>query len=385
MAPLIVKDAGKRRRDRFTIVLMKAFTMPLLRLLLVLLLAAASLHVSVSWGQAPPRVDAALRRQVVDAVVRELNQRYVFPDVAREVEAALSRPAELAAFAGLDDGKAFADKLTARLQELTRDKHIRVRFSAQPVPERVAGAPSAGEIERMKAEQRSRNFGVERVERLPGNIGLVELRGFASAEWAGEALAAAMTLVAHTDALVFDLRRNGGGDPATVELVSSYLFGERTHLNDMHWREGNRVEQYWTQDWVPGPRFGAGKPVYVLTSSRTFSGAEEFSYNLKNLKRGTIVGETTGGGAHPGDMFKVGSHFAVFVPGGRAVNPISKTNWEGTGVEPDVKVKADDALRTAQLLALRTLLAKTPAADDERRRGLQARLTELEAGAPKVP
>jgi C-terminal processing protease CtpA/Prc len=116
---------------------------------------------------------------------------------------------------------------------------------------------------------------------LPGNIGLIELRGFASAEWAGEAIAAAMTLVAHTDALVFDLRRNGGGDPATVALVSSYLFGERTHLNDLHWREGNRVEQFWTQDWVPGARFGGSKPVYVLTSSRTFSGAEEFSYNLK--------------------------------------------------------------------------------------------------------
>lgn len=360
---------------------MKTLVMPFLRLLLVLVLAATSLNVAVSWGQSAPKVDAAVRRQVVDAVVRELNQRYVFPDVARQVEAALRNPAELAAFEGLDDGKAFADKLTARLQELTRDKHIRVRFSAQPVPDRVAGAPSAAELERHKAGERARNFGVERVERLPGNIGLIELRGFASAEWAGEAIAAAMTLVAHTDALVFDLRRNGGGDPATVALVSSYLFGERTHLNDLHWREGNRVEQFWTQDWVPGARFGGSKPVYVLTSSRTFSGAEEFSYNLKNLKRGKIVGETTGGGANPGDMFKVGSHFAVFVPGGRAVNPISKTNWEGTGVEPDVKVRADDALRTAQLLALRDMLSMAP--DDERRRALQARVAELEAAAPK--
>jgi hypothetical protein len=120
---------------------MKTLVMPFLRLLLVLVLAATSLNVAVSWGQSAPKVDAAVRRQVVDAVVRELNQRYVFPDVARQVEAALRNPAELAAFEGLDDGKAFADKLTARLQELTRDKHIRVRFSAQPVPDRVAGQP----------------------------------------------------------------------------------------------------------------------------------------------------------------------------------------------------------------------------------------------------
>ena len=363
--------------------LMRFVRLPWLRVALVVFMAAVSLNFAVSWGQSGPKVDAAMRRQVIDAVVRELNDRYIFPDIARRVETALRSPAELAAFDGLDDGRTFADKLTSRLQALTLDKHIRVRFSSQPVPDRVGGAPSASEIERQKAEERSRNFGVERVERLPGNIGLIELRGFVAAEWAGEAIAAAMTLVAHTDALVFDLRRNGGGDPATVALVSSYLFGERTHLNDMHWREGNRVEQYWTQDWVPGPRFGAGKPVFVLTSSRTFSGAEEFSYNLKNLQRGKIVGETTGGGAHPGDIFKVGTHFAAFVPGGRAVNPISKTNWEGTGVEPDVKVKADDALRTAQLLALRELLGKTP--DDERRRALQARVVELEGQMPKAP
>jgi hypothetical protein len=362
---------------------MKFARLPWLRVALVVCMAAVSLNFAVSWGQAAPKVDAAMRRVVIDGVVRELNARYVFPDIARQVEAALRAPGEAAAYEGLDDGAAFAEKLTSRLQALTRDKHIRVRFSAQPVADPVGGAPSAAELESFKSAERSRNFGVERVERLPGNIGLIELRGFAPAEWAGDAIAAAMTLVAHTDALVFDLRRNGGGDPATVALVSSYLFGERTHLNDMHWRAGNRVEQFWTQDWVPGTRFGASKPVFVLTSSRTFSGAEEFSYNLKNLQRGTLVGETTGGGAHPGDMVKVATHFRVFVPEGRAVNPISKTNWEGTGVEPHVKVKADDALRTAQLLALRDLLAKAP--DDERRRALQARVAELESGAPKVP
>lgn len=147
----------------------------------------------------------------------------------------------------------------------------------------------------------------------------------------------------------------------------------------MYWREGNRTEQFWTQDWVPGKRFDAKKPVYVLTSRRTFSGAEEFSYNLKNLKRATLIGETTGGGAHPGDMVKVAPHFQVFIPGGRAISPITKTNWEGTGVEPDVKVAADDALRVAQVMALKPIAA---AQDDAMaKQALQTRLAELERGS----
>jgi C-terminal processing protease CtpA/Prc len=163
--------------------------------------------------------------------------------------------------------------------------------------------------------------------------------------------------------------------------MTSYLLDERTHLNSFYYRDANRTEQYWSHDWVPGKRFGGKKPVYVLTSKRTFSGAEEFSYNLKNLKRGTIVGETTGGGAHPGEVSRLTAHFTIFVPNGRAINPISKTNWEGVGVEPDVKVAADDALHTAQLLALKKLaeVQKEPAYV----KAFADRIAELEKTAPK--
>jgi retinol-binding protein 3 len=135
-----------------------------------------------------------------------------------------------------------------------------------------------------------------------------------------------------------------------IALVSTYLFDTRTHLNDLWTRKGDSTDQYWTLPYVPGKRLD-GKPAFVLTSKDTFSGAEEFNYNLKNLKRATIVGETTGGGAHPVNGHRIDDHFMIGVPFARAINPLSKTNWEGTGVQPDVKVQAADALTTAQKLA----------------------------------
>jgi C-terminal processing protease CtpA/Prc len=183
-----------------------------------------------------------------------------------------------------------------------------------------------------------------------------------------------MNFLAHSDALIFDLRESaGGGDPSTVVFLSSYLFGsEPAHLNDLYWREGNRTHQYWTLTYVPGRRY-VGKPVYILTSKRTFSAGEEFAYNLQALKRATIIGETTGGGANPGDEFRINDHFEVFVPTGRAINPVTKTNWEGTGVRPDIEAPKAQALKTAHLAALRTLLEATT---DERSRGQLKSLIE---------
>ena len=345
------------------------------------MLISSPLALAQPAGPTAP-IDAAGKKQVVESAIRELNERYVFPEVAKQVETALNRNLQAKSYEAFTDTQKFAEQLTTDIQGVTKDKHIRVRYSARPIPERVRNEPSAAELAEYRQQAAQRNFGVEKVERLPLNVGYIELRGFESAELAGEAIAAAMTLMANTEALIVDLRRNGGGDPATVALMTSYLFDERTHLNSFYKREGNRTTQFWTQDWVPGKRFGQTKPVYVLTSKRTFSGAEEFSYNLKHLKRGTIVGETTGGGAHPGGMRRLTANFSMFVPDGRAINPITNTNWEGVGVEPDVKVPADDALRTAQILALKKIQEKGGKEADYLK-FLQDRVAELEKAAPK--
>jgi C-terminal processing protease CtpA/Prc len=182
---------------------------------------------------------------------------------------------------------------------------------------------------------------------MPGNIGYVKFNMFTPGQAAQETAAAAMNFVANADALIFDLRENGGGSPEMIAFLSGYLFDRKVHLNSFYNRETDETEEWHSREDVPGRRFGETKPVYVLTSGRTFSGAEEFTYNLKNLKRATIVGETTGGGAHPVNARDIAGRFTLMVPFARAINPITKTNWEGTGVEPDTKVPAADALDAA--------------------------------------
>ena len=321
-------------------------------------------------------VDDATRKQVIKELGARVAEVYVFPDKAQHIVARLDAQEKSGAYRKAKDLDGLADLLTADLRQPTRDKHLGVRYSAKPIPEDENRPEPTPEMDRKFADYlKSQNYGIRKVETLPGNIGYIDLREFSAARFAKPSLSAMMTLVADTDALIVDLRNNGGGDPFAVAWMQSYLFEKRTHLNDMYWRAGERTDGFWTEAEVPGKKFGGAKKVYVLTSKDTFSGAEEFSYNLQQLARGTIVGETTGGGAHPGRVYRIHPHLSVFIPSGRAINPVSKTNWEGTGVVPDVRVKAADALRTAERLALAELL-KAPT-DDEHAERLRKRLQAL--------
>ena len=305
------------------------------------------------WDCQAQSLDAATRARVVERTIAEIRDSYVDPSAAIKVHAAFRDGR--AGLDGVTDGEAFAKQLTGLMQSVVPDRHLHVEYSAEPLLQAVA--PTVSELALRRALDEKANYGVERVERLPGNIGYIDLRSFSKTDWAAQTLAACMTVVAHTDALIIDLRRNGGGYPATVTLVESYLFDKRTHVVDVVWREGQRTEQFWTQDSVPGLRFGGSKPVWLLTSKATFSGAEQFAYDLKNLKRATVVGETTGGGANPGKFVTLDEHFGLVVPTGRAVSPITHGNWEGVGVEPDVPVEAEKAFHVAHRLALSSLIA----------------------------
>lgn len=300
------------------------------------------------------RIDAAARRRAIEGALALLDSFYVFPEVAKRAGDTLRARLARGAYERYGNGITFATRLDDDLAELTRDKHLHLNYSARPIPPRperpASDAPPKRSPEE-RAEYAEDNCGFQEVKRLDGNIGYLRFDYFGAPDLCEQTAAAAMTFLAGTKALIVDLRQNGGGSPPMVAFITSYLFDKRTHLNDLWTRRTNKTEEFWTRDSVPGLRFGGTKPVYVLTSKRTFSGAEEFSYNLKALKRATIVGEVTGGGAHPVSGHRIDEHFMVGVPFARAINPVTKTNWEGTGVEPDVKVPAKDALAKAEELA----------------------------------
>jgi len=301
-------------------------------------------------------LDAAERARVVDAAQHQLDDFYVFPDAAKKMGAALRAHLKHGDYDSIVDGGIFADKLTDDLRGISHDKHLSIDFSPQAHPEQKPDnkEKKAENDAQLRKSMAHDNCGFEKAEHLPSNIGYLKFNMFAPADVCGPTAVAAMNFLGDSDAIIFDLRENGGGAPRMIALISTYLFDNPTHLNDLYLRKENTTDQYWTLPYVPGKRL-ADKPVYVLTSKNTFSGAEEFSYNLKNLKRATLIGETTGGGAHPVGGHRIDDHFSINVPFARAINPVSKTNWEGTGVEPDVKVPAADALDTAIKLATQKL------------------------------
>jgi hypothetical protein len=319
----------------------------------------------------PPAVGAADRQAILDGVVAALHATYVFPEVATKMEEHVRARLAAGDYDALVSLPDFTARLTEDLRSVSKDLHVGVGWA----PERPGEArDEAAEQARRERELRRGNYCFEKLEHLAGNVGYLRLDCFADAGLGGATAVAAMSFLAGSDALIFDLRQNGGGSPSMIQLLSSYLFAEATHLNSFYIREGDRTKQFWTQAHVAGPRL-AGVPVYVLTSRRTFSAAEEFTYNLRNLERATIVGETTGGGAHPVDFHPIeGYPVRVAVPYGRAINPVTGTNWEGTGVEPHVAVAADQALARAHEMALAALAERATDPEERRRLAWDARM-----------
>jgi Peptidase family S41/N-terminal domain of Peptidase_S41 in eukaryotic IRBP len=308
------------------------------------------------------RLDEATRQKTIDAISERLTEYYVYPDVAANMIQAIRDHQKHGDYTSIADGNEFADALLRDLRAVSQDRHLFVGCEPFILPTHSASSdeprqPSPADEARFRTMLEHDNCSFSKVEILNHNIGYIKFGAFPDPNLCGPTVVAAMNFVAHTDALIFDLRENHGGDPSMVDFMVSYLFREPTHINDLTNRHDNETHQYWTLPWIPGPRF-IDQPVYVLTSHETFSGGEEFTFDLKTQKRATIVGETTGGGAHPVRGMPAGDHFTIGVPFGRPINPVTKGDWEGKGVEPDVKVSAADALTTAEKLAAEKLVTK---------------------------
>jgi hypothetical protein len=310
---------------------------------------------------------------VVDQVRALVQERYIFPDAAAKVAGVLA--------AGLAGGRypadlpALATAVTADLQSVNGDKHLRLKYHEEAIPPRTPG-DDTGEYAAMARWADQTCAGVACAQRLAGNVGYLDLRPVLfPAVLCGETITAAMSLLATTDALIIDLRNCIGGEPSMVAFLISYLWDrDPAQLSGLRERHDDLPRQTWTLPYVPGRRFGKDKPAYVLTSTTTFSGGEQLAYDLQQLGRATIVGEHTRGGANPREAFRVHPHLEATISVATTVNPKTGGNWEGTGVAPDIHTTADQARDTAYQRALRDVITADATAAAEARDALAATL-----------
>jgi C-terminal processing protease CtpA/Prc len=290
------------------------------------------------------------KENLIKSIVELLKQHYVFPEVANEMIEMLERNLQDGLYSNVESVATFCETITKDMFKICKDKHLKVFYKSdrsslekeKNIQERLEEEINRGKVE---------NFGFHKVERLLGNIGYIDLRRFYGIDFGVETAISAMNLVANTDALIFDLRKNGGGRVEMIPFLTSYLLEEPTHINSIYNRSEDSNIPMWTQKYIPGMKY-LDKPVYLLTSNYTFSGGEEFAYNLKHLKRGKVIGEVTGGGAHPVIVPQITENVRFKIPNRRAINLITQSNWEGTGVMPDVLIKKEKAFDYAYREAL---------------------------------
>lgn len=328
-------------------------------------------------------LNASDRAAIVQTLVTKMKANYIEPAVAERVGKAIANKHAKGGYASTASAQAFSEALAADLREFSGDKHFGARvYEGFRESSGAAEPPSRARMEEWREQVMRRGYDIEKIERLPGNVGYIELRGFGGPEFVAQAYAAAMSLMAGTDALILDLRRNGGGSPASVAYLMTHFFplGDQRHLIDIYNRPDNTTRQFWT---VPTVAQRYDKPLYVLTSPRTFSAGEDFAYGIQAHKRGTVVGETTGGGSNPVGWYSLGHDIIVAIPTSRTTNVVTKTNWEGVGVKPDIAVPAAQALQAAHVAILRKLASSTK--DDKERADLQRLLAMVEKGETEKP
>jgi len=323
----------------------------------ILVIQSASAQMQQPYDR---EIDAKFQAEAIDSIARTLNEYYIFGDVAEDMGKRAEKNLKDGKYKDIKSLRQFCNTLTEDFMEVCNDRHFGIAcFTDEFIAEQLVDTVTDEMIRERIEELAYENFAFEKLERLTGNIGYIKFNQFVDAEYAGETAVAAMKFLNHCDAIIFDLRDNGGGSPSMIQLISSYFFDESKHLNSFYIRHEDRMEQFWTPAYVDGERM-PDIPLFILTSSYTFSGAEEFTYNMKNMERATIIGETTGGGAHPvAGHFFANLNIGMRVPYGRAINPITETNWEGTGIEPHISVPREEALEVAKLEAMKAVRDKT--------------------------
>jgi C-terminal processing protease CtpA/Prc len=297
-------------------------------------------------------VDGTMRTQTIDKLIAGLNQHYVFPDTAKQIETLLRKRQHEGAYDAMANGEQFAAQLTADMASVAYDRHMKVKFSLKPVRSKRALEAIISATTRAAPNH---NDGVENVDHLSPAIGYLRISSFPPPPLVAKKYASAMDKLSDTDALIIDVRDNRGGFAGSVALLVSYFVDRRTRLNDIWSRDSGVTRQAWTEDRLDGRRYGGKKPVVILAGPGTASAGEDFTYTMQALKRATVIGEPTWGGAHPVEFYRLGDHFFAGIPNSRSISPITLTNWEGSGVTPDVTTPPANALAVAKDLLQRQL------------------------------
>lgn len=349
---------------------------------LAVLIMALLVSATPSWA-----LTTEARAATLERIAALIEKNYVYQDKASAIAAAMRGWKNDPEIEKAADERQFAAILTERLQP--KDRHFAIEWSPPKAGQGSLPSPDAA-----AAFERQANYGFDRVERLPGNIGYIRLSYFSDfdvalsgdkAPAARKAAEAALAFVANTDAVIFDLRLNGGGSPAMIDLLLSAFFGDKpVLLNRFLHRGQDKLEDFTTLANFSGLR-RPSVPLYVLVSGRTASAAEEFTYDVQTQKRGTIIGETTAGAANPGDRFDAGEGFSIFISTGAAVNPITGTNWETVGVTPGILVDSSDALARAEAEALKTILAGAKPGTDTTEVRWSLEQAQAEVSHPATP
>jgi retinol-binding protein 3 len=293
----------------------------------------------------------SVKTEVVNNLARSLLDNYVFADTAISMKNLIQKNLADGLYNNIENPNEFAQKLNKDLRSIYNDAHLSVTFNPQQeksLSDTSSNNATENQIQNLQ-EAKMQNFGFKKVEIISGNIGYVYFDRFYSlTENAKATVESVFTFLKNTDALIIDVRNNGGGNPDMVKYICNFLFDKSTHINDLYERRTNKTQAYWTEP-VKGSEIFSKIPVYVLTNRRTFSGAEEFAYDLQSQHRAKIIGETTGGGAHLVSPHLIGNGFIGLIPFARAINPVTKNNWEAVGVQPDINIVSDNATDAAVL------------------------------------
>lgn len=288
------------------------------------------------------------KQEAIEKISSLLNQYYVFPEVAKQMEEHIATKFKNQSFDKISDPLEFVDLLTKELFTISDDKHLRLFLASSQVRNPEGDELLSRILYKLNSGQRI--TGISKFEISDGNIGYVKINSLAYNDEVSKKLQSTMNLLSNVNAIIFDLRDNRGGNPQFVTDLFSYFFDKPTHINSIYRRDRNQTTEFWTNDRKNGNKI-LGVPLFILISNKTFSGAEEFAYDLQVLKRATIIGENSEGGAHITNSFDIYRNLRISIPVGRVINPVTGTNWECVGVKPDYSAKGDSAIFVAIELA----------------------------------